>query len=217
MRWGLSWLLPIGLVLTACSGRIELVDRDAGGTSADPSTPAAPARACVPGQSVACAGPAGCKGFQVCRNDGSRFDACVCGAPAPSDAGVDAPPPDPWAKQKTACTAPQGPAITFAESEVAPALAGRWWRCGGADEFLGHHVEFTADGHYYDLSEVNGALVRNYGPLTSGSFTVDPMQTSNTRFSIHINPDLATYPLLGTIITGPKRMTLGGGTYAAIE
>ena len=40
--------------------------------------PAAPPRACVPGQSVACAGPGGCQGFQVCADDGARFQPCAC-------------------------------------------------------------------------------------------------------------------------------------------
>ncbi len=34
---------------------------------------------CVPGASVACAGPGGCAGGQVCSGDGSRFGSCVCG------------------------------------------------------------------------------------------------------------------------------------------
>ncbi|MEZ4223827.1 MAG: hypothetical protein R3B13_22955 [Polyangiaceae bacterium] len=33
---------------------------------------------CVPGTSQACAGPGSCAGYQVCRADGSGFDACVC-------------------------------------------------------------------------------------------------------------------------------------------
>jgi hypothetical protein len=37
------------------------------------------ATACVPGQSSACAGPKGCQGFQVCANDGTRFEECSCG------------------------------------------------------------------------------------------------------------------------------------------
>jgi hypothetical protein len=32
---------------------------------------------CTPGRSLACAGPGGCKGFQVCRSDGT-FDECAC-------------------------------------------------------------------------------------------------------------------------------------------
>jgi hypothetical protein len=33
---------------------------------------------CVPGRSVACAGPGGCSGYQTCRSDGSGFDPCQC-------------------------------------------------------------------------------------------------------------------------------------------
>ena len=34
---------------------------------------------CVPGSSVACTGPAGCSGGQVCKADGSGYDTCACG------------------------------------------------------------------------------------------------------------------------------------------
>lgn len=32
---------------------------------------------CTPGRSLACAGPSGCKGLQICRSDGT-FDECAC-------------------------------------------------------------------------------------------------------------------------------------------
>src|ERR1051325_7100615 len=35
--------------------------------------------ACVPGQSIACAGVQGCAGHQVCKPDGSAYDDCLCG------------------------------------------------------------------------------------------------------------------------------------------
>jgi hypothetical protein len=61
-------------------------------------------RLCVPGESQACVAD-GCEGWQVCRDDGSRFDPCQCGtdpdagtqpdagtrpdsAPGQADAGV---------------------------------------------------------------------------------------------------------------------------------
>ncbi|MFP6684406.1 MAG: hypothetical protein VB934_06825, partial [Polyangiaceae bacterium] len=34
---------------------------------------------CVPGESRACAGPAGCSGFQVCAADGKTLGDCECG------------------------------------------------------------------------------------------------------------------------------------------
>jgi hypothetical protein len=40
--------------------------------------PAPAAKGCVPGRSTGCFGPKGCKGFQVCSNDGSRFSSCAC-------------------------------------------------------------------------------------------------------------------------------------------
>ena len=39
--------------------------------------------ACVPGATQACVGPGGCSGGQACAADGSRFEACDCGAPRP--------------------------------------------------------------------------------------------------------------------------------------
>lgn len=46
--------------------------------------PAAPARACTPGATQACVGPAGCKGGQACTPDGAAYGPCDCGpAPAP--------------------------------------------------------------------------------------------------------------------------------------
>jgi hypothetical protein len=89
----------LGLILEACGGS------------------ASPSGSCIPGQSVACVGPAGCTGGQTCAADGRSFGACLCepggqdadtptsdssvgaadGPVTPSDAGPDAPtapPPD---------------------------------------------------------------------------------------------------------------------------
>jgi hypothetical protein len=48
-----------------------------------PPAPAAPPQqqGCTPGLSLACTGPAGCKGGQVCLPDGARFGPCECGPP----------------------------------------------------------------------------------------------------------------------------------------
>ena len=55
------------------------------------STPPA-AASCVPGQSNACSGAAGCTGFQVCQADGT-YAACDCGAAdsGGSDVATDSP------------------------------------------------------------------------------------------------------------------------------
>jgi hypothetical protein len=50
--------------------------------SAAPPPPAP--RACVPGATQACIGPAGCSGGQVCAADGARYEACDCGSPGAS-------------------------------------------------------------------------------------------------------------------------------------
>jgi hypothetical protein len=52
-----------------------------------PAPAAGPVRACVPGSTQACVGPAGCSGGQVCAADASHYEACDCGqtaAPAPA-------------------------------------------------------------------------------------------------------------------------------------
>lgn len=82
------WVLALVLALAACGGSddsgTELFGGDAGSSGA-----------CTPGQSVACVGPGGCQGGQVCRDDGSGFEACECGSgdagAGASDAATDAP------------------------------------------------------------------------------------------------------------------------------
>ncbi|HSQ66925.1 MAG TPA: hypothetical protein VLM85_27085 [Polyangiaceae bacterium] len=37
------------------------------------------AKSCTPGASVACAGPGGCSGAQVCSADGTSYGVCDCG------------------------------------------------------------------------------------------------------------------------------------------
>ena len=56
-----------------------------------PPPPPAPAAVCVPGAQVECACGGGVTGFQVCSDDGARFDACHCPAAPPQ-----ARPPAPW-------------------------------------------------------------------------------------------------------------------------
>jgi hypothetical protein len=48
--------------------------------AATPPATAVAVRACVPGATQTCIGPAGCSGGQACAADGSRFEACDCGA-----------------------------------------------------------------------------------------------------------------------------------------
>lgn len=46
------------------------------------------AATCVTGQSIACAGPGGCSGSQICKSDGT-YDACNCGQPNPDGGTTD--------------------------------------------------------------------------------------------------------------------------------
>jgi hypothetical protein len=45
--------------------------------------PSPPPTACVPGRSVECVGPDGCRGFQICAPGGDHFEPCQCTGPAP--------------------------------------------------------------------------------------------------------------------------------------
>ena len=57
---------------------------------------AATTRACIPGATQLCVGPAACRGGQICIADGSAFGSCDCGGrasePAPSPALPTEPP-----------------------------------------------------------------------------------------------------------------------------
>jgi len=59
------------------SGGSSPASNEAGG---DPGAggAAVPERTCVPGQSVACTGPGGCRGGQACAADGRSYEACAC-------------------------------------------------------------------------------------------------------------------------------------------
>jgi hypothetical protein len=117
-----------------------------------------------------------------------------------------------------ACAAPEGPGIVMDSSQVPTNLAGRWWKCGGADEFQAHPVELTIDLHYYLLTEVSGAFARNLGPDTSGTYSVRPSSAS-FDFAIDVvwtDGSTIGYPLMGYIEHDPRKMRLGGGSYVAI-
>jgi hypothetical protein len=59
--WGAAWPLVV-----ACSSAADV--------------PTATDEACAPGQSIACVGPEGCTGYQICRLDGGQgYDPCLCG------------------------------------------------------------------------------------------------------------------------------------------
>jgi hypothetical protein len=139
------------------------------------------------------------------------------GGESPPDTLPDAPPDASSVDLDAACRAPEGAAITLDSSQVAEHLAGRWWMCGGAAEFYGN-VEFTQDLRFYMLTVVNGEFVRNLGPRTSGTYSVDE-SPQGISFSIHQryqDGTGATYPLVGTIMENPRMLQLGGGRYVAI-
>ncbi|MGH7439761.1 MAG: hypothetical protein ACRENE_29065 [Polyangiaceae bacterium] len=69
--------------------------RDALATEGGTFDATAAQTACAAGQSITCAGPASCAGYQVCRQDGSGYDPCICGvADAAADGAMDVILPD---------------------------------------------------------------------------------------------------------------------------
>lgn len=167
--------------------------------------------ACVPGRSDACTGPASCRGYQVCTDDGTQFGPCVC------DEATDAALPDPREELKARCVAPDGEPLTLSTAEVPGALTGRWWFCNGANEL--DTVEFTSDGKWYELSYVGGSFVRNLGGATSGTYVVEEEDAaSSVLFDIRVTfsngMPCCDYALRGSIQTYPPgKMQLGGGRY----
>jgi hypothetical protein len=204
-------LVAFVLVAAACGG----------GTSSTVETgarsqPASGDQPCVPGQSIGCGGPNGCSGYQVCADDGMHYLACDCTPsppppPVPADAGVDA-----AAEYAARCHAPDGQPLTFASiADVPPQLAGQWWLCGGAAEFF-YPVEFTADGHWYKLTLVDGAFQRNLGPESSGDYAITAVDgiKFDMTFSSAAYGSCCGYPFYGNIqVSPPGKMRLGGGDY----
>ncbi len=65
IRWGMC--LSLAVALSACSSAKQK---------------------CVPGESVACVGPAGCQGGQACNANGTGYGACLCGSGGGSGGGA---------------------------------------------------------------------------------------------------------------------------------
>jgi hypothetical protein len=66
--WRVAVILSLGILTTRCGGSSS----DQEGTGASTSS------ACTPGASIACTGPSGCSGFQVCKPDGGGYQRCDC-------------------------------------------------------------------------------------------------------------------------------------------
>lgn len=193
------------VVVVACNGGSSSIE------TSQNSQPGSGEVSCVPGQSVGCAGPANCPGYQTCADDGLHYLACDCTVPPPpgSDGGPS---------YQERCHAPDGaPEIFASRADVQAKLEGQWWVCGGAAEFW-FPVEFTADNHWYKLSQVDGAFVRNLGPESSGTYRITEAGGGATFamvFDYTKSPDAgAGYSLQGTMqVTPPGKMRLGGGDY----
>lgn len=91
-----------------------------GCSSSDPE-----ARACTPGQQIACACPGGPSGAQACNAAGSGYGACDCGADANVDAtgdgGADASPDDTTSAPSDASDAGDAIDVSDAPAGCAPA------------------------------------------------------------------------------------------------
>jgi uncharacterized protein YegL len=96
MRWPKLVVLaamPLAVLAGSC-GRTSSSDPDVDDPSEKETTGGSSngvgvgsSSVCVPGDSKACVGPAGCQGHQVCSDDGARYDACQCAAGAGGTSG----------------------------------------------------------------------------------------------------------------------------------
>jgi hypothetical protein len=124
---------------------------------------------CVPGMSVACAGPRGCVGFQVCNAAGKAFGSCDCGpfdAGALSDSGDGGSGDGRVLLQGTIQKGPflLGSSVLLAAVDSTGASTGQVFSTTTSDN-LGHffvelryagYLDMQAQGFYYD--EGSGGL-----------------------------------------------------------
>jgi hypothetical protein len=78
------WQAAAAAAITSAAACVAACGGGGGSQAPDASNP----QACVPGQSIACAGPAGCSGDQICAADGSGYGACQCEAGPGPDGGT---------------------------------------------------------------------------------------------------------------------------------
>jgi hypothetical protein len=165
-------LVCIGLSLQCGGDGASAADSGADSTSPD-SGPV-----CAPGASVACAGPGGCTGYQVCNSEGSSFDSCICaeagddsGPSAATDAGPDAgdafvPNDGPAALRGAVQKGPfvLGSTVTLSTIDATGNSTGQVYTTQTTTDLGDFAVSFTyrgnvdmqAQGFYYD--EVTGTL-----------------------------------------------------------
>jgi hypothetical protein len=131
---------------------------------------------------------------------------------AVDDAGADANPANVWGPR---CVAPDTAAASMTSADVPGTLAGQWWLCNGAAEFY-YSVEFSADRHWYSLTNVGESFVRNYGPQTSGTYTIATQGSPSITFemkTVYTDGSTIAYPLHGTLQPASGKLSLGGGMY----
>lgn len=208
-------LAALGAV--ACRGGSS--DATEVGQGQQPSSAAWP---CVPGESIACGGPGGCTGHQVCADDHLHYLPCDCQAPqAPPPAPPDLLPPA-IANWQDGCSAIDGPGVTFgAPSDVPPLLAGKWWACNDRAPYFSS-LEFTADGRFYPLTFADGGLERSSSVCDGGTYQV--VEAGGSHFVMtHSSSACATdQPAEGEMqTTPPGKMSLSGfsagGSYVRVS
>lgn len=146
---------------------------------------------CRVGESIACTGRGGCSGFQVCREDGSGFDPCVCDVP---DAGFDASmPPDAGAEPDGGSDAgtPDPDAGGEADGGMSDAGGDRppWARCNSGAVLFPDPMTISGEASDPD-DDLISAIAWRLASAPSGSsasFT-DPGTPSFT-----FTPDVAGY------------------------
>ena len=128
-----------------------------------------PARACVPGASVACAGQGGCQGFQVCNSAGSALDQCDCARAAGEDGSV--------AGCVVSCSGGGGgPFSTSSSGTSGPSCSNDWNAMDCTTSCNGHAYSLSCPG-----SECAGGFDRDAGcctvPAVTCSCATDDVET----------------------------------------
>lgn len=193
------------LAMTACltghvepDGQAKTTQRGTGG------------ELCVPGQSITCQGPGRCVGYQICADDGARYEPCICD------------PNDVFLAWDALCKVDGVPAPA-STADLQTKLAGRWWYCGGDGPFRGA-VELAVESgvitsdHYYLLALEDGVLRRRTDLDSSGMFYLEDSGSDQFRFTYVTAHGLDKETGYAGKLeeANPAKMSLDGATFVRI-
>jgi hypothetical protein len=115
--------------------------------------------ACAPGKSIACAGPGGCEGDQVCKEDGSGFSTCNCRAHLASTTTAAVKPSAPVAPKKPSLLEP------YANGRFGFELLVPKWLIPGKPPVNGDGLEWSGDG---GVTTLHAGAMRSVGSGVGG-------------------------------------------------